>query len=241
MSATEAQQQAASSVRGRIKEQKAALIQEEILVAAARLIASRGIRAVTVDDISAEMGFTKSIVYYYLKNKNEILWRIFEKIDETYANGLDDALHDGGSPVEQMANVMRMHCMNVLTYLDWATIYNRDLNELTDEQRAKVEEKSLPGIGIMPCSLQNSATDTPTSAWRRIARIWGSLYIVIFIQNLLMHFAKKNLRPRPLTFGGEGCTTTPLRNSKKNAMHDLRRGRFLVYLVIVLFAASAAA
>lgn len=140
MSAKDVQQQAASSVRGRIKEQKAALIQEEILLAAARLIASRGFRAVTVDDISAEMGFTKSIVYYYLKNKNEILWRIIEKIDETYANGLDDALHDGGSPVEQMANVMRMHCMNVLTHLDWATIYNRDLNELTDEQRAKVEE-----------------------------------------------------------------------------------------------------
>lgn len=140
MSETDARQKAASNVRGRIKEQKAALIQEEILLAAARLIASRGFRAVTVDDISAEMGFTKSIVYYYLKNKNEILWRIVEKIDETYANGLDDALHAGGTPVEQMANVMRMHCMNVLTHLDWATIYNRDLNELTDEQRAKVEE-----------------------------------------------------------------------------------------------------
>ena len=131
---------AATNVRGRIKEQKAALIQEEILIAAARLIASRGFRAVTVDDISAEMGFTKSIVYYYMKNKNEILWRIFEKIDETYANGLDDVLHSGGSVVDQMAKVMEMHCMNVLTHLDWATIYNRDLNELTDEQRSKVEE-----------------------------------------------------------------------------------------------------
>ncbi len=140
MPADEGQAKTASSVRGRIKEQKAALIQEEILIAAARLIASRGFRAVTVDDISAEMGFTKSIVYYYLKNKNEILWRIFEKIDETYANGLDEALAAGGSPVEQMANVMRMHCMNVLIHLDWATIYNRDFNELTEAQRAKVQE-----------------------------------------------------------------------------------------------------
>jgi len=140
MPAVESKTKPASSVRGRIKEQKAALIQEEILIAAARLIASRGFRAVTVDDISAEMGFTKSIVYYYLKNKNEILWRIFERIDETYANGLDEALAGGGSSVEQMANVMRMHCMNVLIHLDWAMIYNRDLNELIDSQRAKVLE-----------------------------------------------------------------------------------------------------
>jgi TetR/AcrR family transcriptional regulator, cholesterol catabolism regulator len=140
MAAKDAQQDAISSVRGRIKEQKTALIQEEILIAAARLIASRGFRAVTVDDISAEMGFTKSIVYYYMKNKNEILWRIFEKIDETYANGLDEAFQSGGTPVEQLSAVMQRHCMNVLSHLDWSTIYNRDLNELADDQRAKVEE-----------------------------------------------------------------------------------------------------
>jgi TetR/AcrR family transcriptional regulator, cholesterol catabolism regulator len=140
MTANEVRHKGSSSVRGRIKEQKAALIQEEILIAAARLIASRGFRSVTVDDISAEMGFTKSIVYYYMKNKNEILWRIFEKIDETYANGLDDALLSGGSVVEQLSKVMGMHCMNVLSHLDWSTIYNRDLNELIDEQRTTVAE-----------------------------------------------------------------------------------------------------
>lgn len=140
MAAKDVQQDANASVRGRIKEQKTALIQEEIMIAAARLIAGRGFRAVTVDDISAKMGFTKSIVYYYMKNKNEILWRIFEKIDETYANGLDEAFQGGGSPVEQLSAVMQRHCMNVLSHLDWSTIYNRDLNELSEEQRAKVEE-----------------------------------------------------------------------------------------------------
>lgn len=33
----------------------------------------------------------------------------------------------------------------------------------------------------MPCSRHKSATGTPPSAWRRVARIWGSLYLVIFI------------------------------------------------------------
>jgi hypothetical protein len=42
----------------------------------------------------------------------------------------------------------------------------------------------------------------PPSAWRRIARIWGSLYLVIFIQNLLVHLAEKILLIKPLNLGG---------------------------------------
>jgi AcrR family transcriptional regulator len=126
------------NIRGRIKQQKTELIQEEILDAASRLIAARGFRAVTVDDISAEMGFTKSIVYYYMKNKNEILWRIFEKIDDTYAKGMDKALNSGGSPTDLLAEIVKMHSLNVMQHQEWATIYNRDENELAEEQRAIV-------------------------------------------------------------------------------------------------------
>lgn len=126
------------SIRGRIREQKTALIQEEILHAAAKLIAERGFRAVTVDDISSEIGYTKSIVYYYMENKNEILWRIFEEIDKTYALGLDSVFQEGGSHTALLESVVRMHCMNVLSRREWATIYNRDENELTEEQRAVV-------------------------------------------------------------------------------------------------------
>ena len=125
-------------IRGRIKQQKTELIQEEILDAASRLIAARGFRAVTVDDISAEMGFTKSIVYYYMKNKNEILWRIFEKIDDTYARSLEEALTSGGSPTDVLAAIVKTHSLNVMVHQEWATIYNRDENELTEEQRAIV-------------------------------------------------------------------------------------------------------
>lgn len=123
------------AIKNRIKEQKTALIQEEILEVAAGLIAERGFKAVTSDDISAEMGFTKSIIYYNFKNKNEILWRIFEKIDSTYSGALDAAFKAGGGPQEILRNVIRTHCMNVLSHKSWATIYIRDDHELTEAQR----------------------------------------------------------------------------------------------------------
>jgi AcrR family transcriptional regulator len=123
------------AIKSRIKEQKVALIQEEILEVAAKLIAQRGFSAVTSDDISAEMGFTKSIIYYYFRNKNEILWKIFEKIDSTYSTSLDEAFRIQGGPEEIIRGVIRMHCFNVLSHGGWATIYNRDDHELTEDQR----------------------------------------------------------------------------------------------------------
>ena len=46
------------------------------------------------------------------------------------------------------------------------------------------------------------------SGRRRIARIWGSLYLVIFIQSLLMHLAEKILLLQPLSFGGDYRTNS---------------------------------
>lgn len=126
------------SIRGKIKQQKTELIQEEILLAAARLIAARGFRAVTVDDISAEMGFTKSIVYYYMKNKNEILWRIFEKIDAAYDKGLQEVLRSEGTATELLRGALRQHCLNVVANQSWSIIYNRDENELNEKQRETI-------------------------------------------------------------------------------------------------------
>jgi AcrR family transcriptional regulator len=123
------------AIRKRIREQKVALIQDQILEVAAELIAERGFKTVTSEDISAAMGFTKSIIYYYFENKNEILWRIFEKIDGTYSDSLSGVLAAGGSPEKVLAEIMRLHSMNVMTHKSWATIYNRDEHELGEDQR----------------------------------------------------------------------------------------------------------
>ncbi|MFN3825930.1 MAG: hypothetical protein ACK4RN_18345, partial [Pseudorhodobacter sp.] len=39
--------------------------------------------------------------------------------------------------------------------------------------------------------------------WRRIAMICASVYLLVFIQNLLVHPAEKILLMQPLTFGGD--------------------------------------
>jgi hypothetical protein len=54
----------------------------------------------------------------------------------------------------------------------------------------------------IPCSQHSSETGTPLPAWRRIARIWGALYLVIFIKISSDILPRKFYFRIPLVSGG---------------------------------------
>ncbi len=56
---------------------------------------------------------------------------------------------------------------------------------------------------LIACSRHSSDTGTPPSARRRIARIWGSLYLVIFIKISSCILAEKIRIPHPHSFRGD--------------------------------------
>ena len=54
----------------------------EIIRTAAKMFASKGYHATTIDEIAKELGITKPSIYYYVKNKEEILREIIGGIRE---------------------------------------------------------------------------------------------------------------------------------------------------------------
>ena len=84
----------------------------------------------------------------------------------------------------------------------------------------------------IPCSRHSSETGTPPSAWRRIARIWGSLYLVIFIKISSDILPRKSYFRIPL---GSGLITRISRLQRVR----LPRGRRLVICHSVLRPASS--
>lgn len=131
----------ASNLRSKLKQQKQSFVQEEILQAAAELIAARGFRAVTIDDISASLGFTKSVIYYYLNSKNDILWRIFTRIYESYFESLNCITDMDADPDTKLCEIVRLHASNVMTYRAWTAISIREESELDEKQRRKVNRQ----------------------------------------------------------------------------------------------------
>lgn len=129
------------TVREELKAKKQAYVQDEIIAAAARLFAERGIRAVTIDDIASSLGYTKSVVYYYFKNKNQVLWEIFNRIHETWAAEMKAIVEQDIPPDKKLAALIHQHALNVMDRTEWTAIYFRDQSELTEAQQATVSER----------------------------------------------------------------------------------------------------
>lgn len=126
------------NLRSKLKEQKQNFIQGQILEVAAELIAASGFRAVTIDDISATLGFSKSVIYYYLESKNDILWRIFTRIYESYFASLAQIAKTDSDPDTKLYEIVRLHATNVMTHRAWTAISLRDEPELDEKQRRQI-------------------------------------------------------------------------------------------------------
>ncbi len=129
-------------VREELKLKKQAYVQEEILTSAADLFAETGIRAVTIDDIASSLGYTKSVVYYYFKNKNQVLWEIFQRIHEAWSQDMTSIMESNLPPPELLGAMIRQHALNVMGRKAWTAIYFRDQGELSaDQQKIIVKRK----------------------------------------------------------------------------------------------------
>ena len=129
------------AIREMLKVQKQAQVQEEILKAAARLFADKGYRAVTIDEIAAEIGFAKSAIYYYFRNKEEVLWRIVEEIYDSYMEMARAIRAQHLSPDEAMSRLIRQHVLMVIQRREWTAIFFREESELSPERRRLIKRR----------------------------------------------------------------------------------------------------
>lgn len=129
-----------ASARADIALRKQAFVREEILSSAIRLFAERGYRAVTIDDVAANLGYTKSVVYYYFENKNEILWQIFSRIFDTFFSSIEAIRKQNLPSRDALGKMIQQHALNVMKNRDTTAIYNREESELDPQQKRQVRQ-----------------------------------------------------------------------------------------------------
>src|SRR5580693_9847199 len=72
-------------------------VQEEILRVALRLYKKHGPGKVTMDDVANASGRSRTSLYYYYKNRDEIFQAVMEKIAHDVAAEIRNAVADAGS------------------------------------------------------------------------------------------------------------------------------------------------
>jgi len=80
-----------------------------VLQAAAQLFNERGFHATSLDDIAARLNVTKPTLYYYVKNKDEILLQCVSKGLQMMLEGIDASRAAGGKAIDQLMTCMQVY------------------------------------------------------------------------------------------------------------------------------------
>ncbi|KOF12143.1 transcriptional regulator [Planococcus glaciei] len=92
-----------------LRERKTAKKKEDILRSASLVISRKGFRQTTMEDIAAELLMTKGSLYYYFKNKEELLFYCHEQILTTVLDKLRKIKQQDSSSSEKMKAAIKIH------------------------------------------------------------------------------------------------------------------------------------
>ncbi|GIU93469.1 MAG: TetR family transcriptional regulator [Acidimicrobiia bacterium] len=120
---------------------KASDRRNQILEVATRLFSERGYAATSLEDIAEEIGFTKPAIYYYFKSKDEILFHIHDRIVQEGLAQIRAIRAQGGSPSQQLEQVLREHMRRLLANVEANLVFAREQAALPADKAALINQQ----------------------------------------------------------------------------------------------------
>ncbi|GAB6901201.1 TetR/AcrR family transcriptional regulator [Kineosporia succinea] len=89
--------------------QQAEIRREEILRAAATVVARKGFARTRVADVAAELGISAGLVFYHFDSKERLLSEAFALASDRDLDAMDAAIAGPGHYADRLRNVMRLY------------------------------------------------------------------------------------------------------------------------------------
>jgi AcrR family transcriptional regulator len=119
---------------------RGALLEEEIVRAAALCFGEVGFRATTLDAVAQRAGVSKVTLYRYVASKEELLWRVFERTIANFQSGLRALMRQGASPVDTLRRIVRYQIQLVTGHLPFLTVFFSEEAGLPPELARRVAQ-----------------------------------------------------------------------------------------------------
>ena len=91
------------------REQQREAKRNAVLQTAAQMFNERGFHATSLDDVAARLNVSKPTLYYYVKNKDEILFECVRTGLHMMQDGIEETSRNGGAAIEQLMACMRIY------------------------------------------------------------------------------------------------------------------------------------
>ena len=111
---------------------------ERYLAAAGHLFAERGYRAVSIEDLGAEVGVSGPALYNHFASKEAMLIELLVGVSERLLLGLEKTLAEGLSDEQTLQNLVEFHVDFALAEPDIIRIQDRELANLPTEANHRV-------------------------------------------------------------------------------------------------------
>jgi len=124
----------------------------------------KGFHSTSLEEVAKSMGITKAAIYYYFKDKNEILFECHKLAIEIAKNAIEDAENRGANGYEKLTLTIKNYVVGLTTDLEYFSILV-DVSALRPRERSyvisyrdrfeakmrKFVEEGIADGSILPC------------------------------------------------------------------------------------------
>ena len=189
---------------------------EAVIRAAARAFNEHGYHHTSLDDIAADLGVTKPTVYYYVANKEQLLFECFLAGLRPIREALRESERLPGPGRERLQAVIRGYAAAIASEYGWCMVrahdqdlgpeMRRQINALKSEIDQGIRRLLRAGIddgSIEPCDPKTTAFALAGALnwiahWYRVDQPLSPLEIA----DAFVGFFERGLLPRPRPSGG---------------------------------------
>ncbi len=149
------------------RESRFELKKDRMLRAAARCFNQKGFSGTSLKDVAALLGLTDAALYYYVRNKEELVYLCYVRAAEVGRQAMDRAVREGRSGLEKILLYVEYHIatmvgeqgpvaiMSEIPSLE--TGHRDEILELSRRHAARFEELLEEGIAdgsVAPCDVR---------------------------------------------------------------------------------------
>jgi AcrR family transcriptional regulator len=116
-----------------------AVKREAVIRAAAQSFNERGYHNTSLDDIAAALGVTKPTVYYYVDNKEQLLFECFREGLERIRDAFRAVAQQPSSGRERLASVLRGYAEAIASEFGWCMVRAHD-QDLSPQMARQIRE-----------------------------------------------------------------------------------------------------
>jgi AcrR family transcriptional regulator len=120
--------------------------EQEVLDAAASVFHERGYTDATVQHVANELGILKGSLYYYIKTKEDLLFRLLEQVHDEVDDLLEQVATEteGQPPLDRLAEYVRVQALHSVQNLARLGVYYHDIGQLSPGRMRVILNRRAP-------------------------------------------------------------------------------------------------